>query len=441
MNVRLVAFIICATALTPGSVRAQVTSAPSTSVAAQYIDLANGWSIDDAIARAIAQEAALRAARTYVEAARGMRVQAGLRPNPSVSLERRDEPGGTDNQTMASVQWPLDLFRRASRVTVAEREINATQLEVRDRERLLAADVRVAYGAVLTALRHLGILDSLVDATTVQHQLLGARVDEGAATPLERDLLTIELRRLESERLLQTGRVEAAVFELKRVVGIPAEVPITVRDDLESIMHRDLTMPPGLPATGLTQRADVLAAEARVGVAEARIDLAQRQGRFDMTLLASYMRMDAGFPQHGFASDGILERVRGVFQYFSGGVMVTMPLFNRNQGEVATAQAERNGAVARLDAARIAMGNELAAAHARDLHAQRAVHVFSGGALALGRQNLAVVTEAYTVGRITVFDVLAEQRRYLELERAYTEALSAAFDARTALRRAVGDVQ
>ena len=44
---------------------------------------------------------------------------------------------------------------------------------------------------------------------------------------------------------------------------------------------------------------------------------------------------------------------------------------------------------------------------------------------ALARQNLAVVGQSYELGRVTVFDVLAEQRRYLEVERAYTDALRA----------------
>jgi outer membrane protein TolC len=65
----------------------------------------------------------------------------------------------------------------------------------------------------------------------------------------------------------------------------------------------------------------------------------------------------------------------------------------------------------------------------------------AGGARMLARQNLAVVGQSYELGRTTVFDVIAEQRRYLELERAYTETLRAAYEARTALKRALGEVQ
>ena len=85
----------------------------------------------------IEQEPSLRAARSQIDVAQGMRLQASLRPNPSVSFERREEPGGTDNLTTVGVEWPLDLFRRSERIAVADREVATAQLAVADRERLL----------------------------------------------------------------------------------------------------------------------------------------------------------------------------------------------------------------------------------------------------------------------------------------------------------------
>ena len=435
------AFILTLSIAAPVSAQepAPVSGAPASS----YIDTAQGLSLDDAITRALEQEPSLMASRYAVDAARGLRMQAGLRPNPTVSFERREEPAGTDNQTMAGVQWPLDLFRRAGRIGVAEREITAAEFDVRDQERVIAAEVRSAYGNLLRAIRELSILERLVAAITRQHDLVRARVEQGAAPPLERDLLSVELQRLQAERGLRTAGTEAALFALKRAIGIPPDVPLKLREDLESALR-------GRPALAIAadriteriaQRGDVRAAEARVNVAEARIDRARREGRFDLNVTGSYMRMDAGFPQLGFGTDRSLERVRGVFRYFSGGVMVMTPLLNRNQGEMAAARAERARSVAVLEGTRVAAANELAAAIAQDAHARAAVEVFVGGALTLARRNLDVVMETFTIGRATVFDVLAEQRRYLDLERAYTDALGAAFDARTALQRALGEVQ
>jgi outer membrane protein TolC len=59
----------------------------------------------------------------------------------------------------------------------------------------------------------------------------------------------------------------------------------------------------------------------------------------------------------------------------------------------------------------------------------------------LARQNLNVVQQTFDLGRATVFDVLAEQRRYLEVEQAYTTALREAWEARAVLKRALGERQ
>jgi cobalt-zinc-cadmium efflux system outer membrane protein len=411
-------------------------------LAERYVDSVDGLTVDQAIARALEQEPSLRAARTEIEVAQGTQLQASVGPNPTVSFEHRVEPSGTDNLTTIAVEWPLNLFRKDKRVAAADREVTAVQLAVADRERILAAEVRMRYGDVLAAIRDSAFFDELVATTERQHRLLRSRVEEGATPPLERDLLDVDLRRLESDRLLQAGRTEAAVFELKRLLGLEPEAPLRVRDTLEALVGRELSAsPPPGDTTLVDQRADVREAAARVDVAEARIEQSRSEGRFDVILFGNYMRMDAGFSQLGFGPNGGLERVRGLFHYVSAGASISVPLLNRNQGDVAAATAGRAGAAAALDAVRWAARSELAVARARDDRAQQAVKVYSGGAQALARQNLAVVSQSYDLGRVTVFDVLTEQRRYLEVERAYTEALKAAYEARTALRLALGGVQ
>lgn len=119
--------------------------------------------------------------------------------------------------------------------------------------------------------------------------------------------------------------------------------------------------------------------------------------------------------------------------------MLTLPLFNRSQGELAAARAERLGAAALHDAARLAAATELAVAKALDLRSHEAARLLGGSARALAIQNLSVIRQSHDLGRTTIFEVLGEQKRYLELERSYTETLRAAFDARTALLRATGE--
>ncbi len=441
MNMRtIMCAAIGALAWTVGVKAQPPSSAQPEPLAPKYLDAVAGLTLQDAIGRALEHEPAIRAARTETDVARGLRLQAGLRPNPTISFMQQEEPSGTDSQTRVELQWPLDLFRRPGRVAVAEREVEATARAVADRERLLAADVRMKYGEVVAALRELPVSDDLIAATARQRELVRARVEQGSAPPLERNMVDVEVRRLEADRLLQAGKVEAAVVALKRLLGVSVDEPLQVRNTLESLVQTDGPLPLPSPAapTGGT-RPDVQEAEARLRVADARIDRARREGRADVSHTKA--RFGFGFPQQGFNNTGALERVHGLFHYVSGGATVTVPLRNRNQGEIASAQAVRVGAEATLAAVQLTAHAEIAAAKSRDDYAHRAVAVYTEGARTLARQNLDVVTQTYELGRATVFDVLNEQRRYLDLERAYTAALREAYEARTVLRRALGDVR
>lgn len=410
-------------------------------LAPRFVDRTNGLTLDQAIARAVEGEPGLRAVRSSVDIARGMQQQASLRPNPTVTFSQLTEPAGTDAQTRLDFNWPLDLFRKDGRVNTATREVDVAKRAAADRERLLVADVRMKFGEVLAAVRELSITDELVAATARQHALLSSRADEGAIPPLERDIVRVELQRLTADRMLQDGQAEQAMIELKRLLGVRADAALSVREDLEEVVARETVLGVQRTPSDTPSRPDVAEAEARVGVADARIDQARRDGRFDVSLFGMYMRMDSGYAQRGFGPDGNLERVRGVFHNLGAGVMVSLPFRDGRQGEVAAAEAQRVGAQAQLEAARLTADAEVAAARARDDHARRALALYTSETRTLARRNLDVVSQTYDAGRMTLLDVLSERRRYLDTERAYTSALREAYEARQALRTALGEVR
>jgi outer membrane protein, heavy metal efflux system len=412
----------------------QTASTPS------YIDPVGGLTMNDAIGRALEHEPGLRASRAQIDMTRGLREQAALRPNPSLSFSQQQEPGGADNQTRVEVQWPLDLFRKTGRTGVANREVDVAQHAVADRERRLTADVRLAYGQVAVAVRTLTVTDQLLDATERQLTVISSRVEQGATPPLDRDMVRVEVQRLEAERSLQQGAVERRLVELKRLLGMPPDASLTLRTGLEDLIRQEVasaTSP--TPASTPTTRPDVQEAEARVRVAEAQIDRAQREGRPDMSLFGMYMRMNAGFPQQGLSSTGSFEPIRNVFHYVTVGAMVTLPVLNRNQGAVAAAEAGKTEAAARVEAARLSAQSEIAAAESRDAYARRALDSYSADAITLARQNLVAVRQTYDLGRGTLLDVLSEQRRYLDVERAYTDVLREAYEAHETLKTALGE--
>jgi outer membrane protein TolC len=94
-----------------------------------------------------------------------------------------------------------------------------------------------------------------------------------------------------------------------------------------------------------------------------------------------------------------------------------------------------------LEAARLTAASEVAEARVRLQQARAAAALYENAVRPLARRNLDTVRETYQLGRATVFDVLAEQRRYLDSERAFTQALSEVLLSRISLSRAMGEVR
>jgi cobalt-zinc-cadmium efflux system outer membrane protein len=417
-------------------VSAQTAAVEQRPLAEQYVDNTSGVTLAEAISGALEREPSLRATRAELDIARGARQQAGLRANPSVMFERREEPAGSDNQTTLQVSVPLELFRRSARVAVAARELEVAERFTADRVRMLVNEIKMRYGQAAAAARDVAIADSLTSSARRDLELLRRRVDEGASPPLDRDRMAVEMHRLDAARLQAAGRAEAAVVDLKRSLGLAPDTPIKLREPLEVLAP--LPSPAG--ALDPRERADVREADARVRLAQARVGHAQAEGQFDVALFGAYMRMDAGFPQRGFGMAGAIEPVHGVFHYATAGAMVTVPLWNRNQGAIAAARGEHTAAVARLEAAQLSVLADVAAATARVAQTAQALRSMADG-LSFARQNLDVVRQTYELGRGTLADVLAEQRRYFEFESEYTSALREAFEARTSLEFARGELQ
>jgi cobalt-zinc-cadmium efflux system outer membrane protein len=413
---------------------------------------AQDGTVEQLVATALDRSPELRAARTAITAAGGQLTQAGLRPNPTLSASRMLMTG-EQHQTLVEVEWPLDLFRRPARIGTAQHAVEATTLSVQDRERLLAASVREQAGRLLAARRRVEIINEGLTASRRVRELLDSRVTEGDIPKIDANIAAVEAGRIEVDLTLAQADAEAAAIELKALAGLRPNEPLTLRESLEALAGAPVPFvaslgPSATPASpdspgppSLAMRADIREATARVALADARIEQARQEGRADLSLVANYGREGYGFAQRGFDNAGRLVPVQGRFHSVEIGATLLLPLRNRNQGAVALAEAERSGEQEVLAARQLAAQAEIDAAVVRDREAQRAVELYATSIRDLARQNVEVQLEAYDLGRTPLTDLLAEQRRYLDVEAAYTSVLSRAYDARVALRRARGEIR
>jgi cobalt-zinc-cadmium efflux system outer membrane protein len=298
------------------------------------------------------------------------------------------------------------------------------------RQRVLAAAIRTQAGRLLAARRTLSVADEALTASRSIRDLLERRASEGAIPQLEANLAALEMWRVEADRAFAAADAEAALIELKALAGLPADAPLALSDALEMLVRGDSTMA-APPAGPLAARTDIREAAARVAMAEARIEAARREGGLDARLFAGYTGMRLSFPEQGIGS---------TFHHLGGGATIMLPWRNQNQGTIAAAEAERTGAREQLAARELSAQAEIDAATVRDREARRAVELYTASIRALAQRNNDVILEAYELGGLRLTDLLDNQRRYLEIEHAYTGTLLKAYDARVALRRARGEI-
>jgi cobalt-zinc-cadmium efflux system outer membrane protein len=398
--------------------------------------VADEVTVDELVARSLADNPDLKAARIDLEAAAARVEQAGLRPNPMLELGGQ-KALSPDNNLTIGLSVPLDLNgRREGRVGVAERELETKRRQIGDRERRLRADVRMKASELLAAQRSLRVAEDLLRVNREGLTTIATRVREGAAPTLDESLQLVEVNRLDAGRQLARSRVEIAALQLKALVGMGPDTALAVKGDL-------LASPPPLSAgeaieRAINDRADVAMARAEVAVARAMVRKEQAEGRWDATVNVGYQRQDFGFALNGLASSGAVRPIQDVFHYFGGGVTIMLPVRNRNQGNIAAAEAMVRSAERRVEFAVLTVQQEVAAAFTQYEAAQRSLALYERGVRDVAGRNLEVVRQAYRLGRGSLLDVIAEQRRYIEVENGYTDTLKQVYDAAVEIERAVG---
>jgi cobalt-zinc-cadmium efflux system outer membrane protein len=185
-------------------------------------------------------------------------------------------------------------------------------------------------------------------------------------------------------------------------------------------------------AAALRDRPDVRLARLEERVADAGHRLARAEGRPDV---AAFGRVSVERSAFDETPVGALRDRDTTLEF---GVSVSLPLFDRNQGgraEAATAVAQ---ARRRREFAEARARAEVLAAYARYRAAESAVATFEGGVLARTEVSVEAIRGAYQVGAYRVTELLAEQRRLVDAEREYTDALAERYRALAELEAAVG---
>lgn len=403
----------------------------------RFVDAAGGMTADAAVAFALENNAELAAIRKEAEAGKELIRQARLRANPSLQVGGTKQMNGDDNSFMIEGGIPLELAgRRDARIRIAEAESEIRTLAAADRERQLAAEVRIKFGEAIAAILKLKFTEETLSAAEQNYNLVSARVDEGRRPPLEKNMEAVELNRFRAAFEIAESEAEIKLLELRSVIGMEPNVPLRLSGDLE-ISLSPLPDREVLLRSALEKRPDLNGARAFEKLAAARTNQARVEGRIDADVMLGYQRMLTRFPLSGIDASGMLMPIEMRARTFTFGIKFSLPAMNRNQGLIAAAKLEEEAAARRREFGETSVRNEVVSAVVRYESARRAAEIIRVGVRQQAAANLEVVRETYEVGSKTLLDYIAEFRRYIETEMNFIDAQFAAYKARVELLRAV----
>lgn len=381
-------------------------------------------SLADAVTLALARNPDMRGARAGIDAAAADHLAASQRPNPALSVDSAGYPAfesvrpgywGGQEFTVRVDQELETAGRRRLRREVAAAGQRAAAASAQERARQLGLDVRRAYLAAVLA-----EADRTVAQTSLEE--IDRVIDLNKARLAQGEISGAELRRLQVERLRFVEDGFAADLTLKNARGALLTLLNAPRLDQPLELSDGLKPPP--PALGpeirpvetlldhaFDDRPDVLAAQHALAQAETST-------RLQRALRTPSITAGGGY-QNNFGSDGV------VF-----GVTVPLPLFNRNQGGIARADAERRAAEARVaSTAAMVRLDVQRARNAVDTNRAR-VDYIEREYLTNARESRDIVLASYRLGVGTLIDFLDAQRAFRDTQRIYNRAL---FDQRVSL--------
>ena len=158
--------------------------------------------LNAAIERSLATHPEVVASRKGLQNAAGILRQAGTRPNPELQLNFGTSSilgeSGDQEWTVGYVHTFELGNKREKRLTVAELGILIAKQQLQDRKRQLILEIKKDFAETLGSQALLEATTRSVELHRQLQELTTAKVDQGEAAAVEKDLSQIELDRLEA---------------------------------------------------------------------------------------------------------------------------------------------------------------------------------------------------------------------------------------------------
>ena len=378
----------------------------------------NGLTLDQAIERLVQSNPDLRTRFQELSKADADIVTAGLRNNPFLFGNVGNVPYGTTNPVLGGVTYEVTVIqswdvnqKRKSRIRVAQSAKNVVECLYQDAVRLQIDNLCTAFIDVLAAreaLRQQQIgLEGLEEVVKATRPLV-----QTGQRP-QADLLRVEMQR--DNAFMAVREAESALRQAKQALAVLLNLPPEETDCLElrgALGGFNLELPclEELLRIALDVRPDLNAYRLGVRRAQAEVQMARADRWADVFVLYTpWMLQDNG--PIGMPNANA----------WSLGALVTLPVFNRNQGNISRAQSTVTQTLIELQGRERQIAAEVQRAYLEFQTTGDAVRRYQNDILPRARRIRDDSLRSYKAGTGSVLDFQAAQRDYNDVVRTYLE--------------------
>lgn len=385
--------------------------------------------LDQAIQLALQHNHALLAARSQIPQSQAEEITAAIRPNPVFTYDDLFIPitpndfnsteinQVTEFDVSAAFTWERGR-KRPARIEAAKDQTAVARSQVSDNERTLTFNVAQQFVNLLLAKSTLDFAREDLDSFQKTVDISEAQYKAGGMS--EGDYLKIHLQLLQFKQDVSSAQLALvqARAGLRQLLGYT-----TVPENFD--LAGELAYAPlplnkqDLELMALQHRPDLLAARQGVTAANSQYKLAKANGRRDLTTAFTYSHV-SGINSAGFT--GTIE----------------IPIWDRNQGEIARTHYAIGGAQESEKAAEDAVMNDIDNAYGGFQSADEVAKLYVSGYLKQAQDSRDISQYAYQRGAASLLDFLDAERSYRATELAYRQALANYMLAVEQLKESVG---
>jgi outer membrane protein, heavy metal efflux system len=387
-------------------------------------------SLDQAIQLALQNNHNLKAARTTIQQSEAQEITANLRPNPVLTVDAQFIPIFQPSEISAdyidsTAQFDLGISylfergkKRQHRLQAAQDITAQTKSLVTDNERTLTFNVASQFFTAQLAESTLDL--ALQDMQSFQKTVDISEARYKAGDMSESDFLKIKLQLLQFQSDVAQAQLAKtqALVGLRQFLGyqsVPEDFDVTGDFDYKPVTLRL----EDLQQMALQSRPDFRAAQQGVVAAKSQYALAKANGKVDVTGQFLYDHVNAVNTGSFF----------GNFQ---------IPIFNRNQGEIARTNYAINQAQELELAASDQVLSDVLTAYEGVRDNDQVVSLYLGGYLNIAQQSRDITEYSYKHGAASLLDFLDAERSYRSTQLGYRQSLASYLSAVEQLREAVG---